>query len=168
MRRLLLFVLIIACYSGVSAQQNSITFTSLSDARYYFYINGELQNDKAVSTITFNNLEAKDYLFRIVVDDPYEVAVIKTLRPSTTKNRYTLLFNPVKERIILETEKAERNNPSNTIGNSRSSNYGNTTERMSRTERKTQRQADREDAQERSATSTGKTVHKVKSPVFED
>ena len=112
MRRITLLVFTLILSVSTFAQQQSITFTSLSEARFFFYINGQLQNQEAVSSITFNNLEDKDYLFRIVADDPYEVAVVKTLRPSSNRNRYTLLFSPVKERIVLEHERNERSSDS--------------------------------------------------------
>lgn len=168
MRRITLLVFTLILSVLTFAQQQSITFTSLSEARFFFYINGQLQNQEAVSSITFNNLEDKDYLFRIVADDPYEVAVVKTLRPSSNRNRYTLLFSPVKERIVLEHERNERSSDSPNISRGQSTLQQSNVQRASRTERKAERQAQREDAQMGSATSTGSTIHQVKRPVFDD
>lgn len=90
---------------SVAAQELSLSFTSQSEARFFFYLNGKLQNQQPQATITFHNLENKDYHVRIVVDDPYEVALVKSFRPSESHNSYSLLFNPVKEKIIVHSDK---------------------------------------------------------------
>ena len=62
-------------------QGRSITFTSVTDAKFFVYINGRLQNEKSTGMLTINNLEDKEYHVRIVIDDPFEVAATQRIRP---------------------------------------------------------------------------------------
>ncbi len=91
----------------VCGQSLSLTFTSKTDARFFVYLNGRLQNEKSKGMLTINGLEDKDYHVRIVIDDPYEVSHTQTFRPSTKHNSYTVEFSPVRERVTVREAKAE-------------------------------------------------------------
>lgn len=107
MKRLLPILALLLCHA-LQAQELSLTFTSVSDAKFFVYLNGKLQNPRSSGMVTLNNLEDKDYHVRIVIDDPYEVQLTRTLRPSPTRSEYTVLFNAVRERIYLRPVKSER------------------------------------------------------------
>lgn len=107
MKRLLPILALMLC-SALQAQELSLTFTSVSDAKFFVYLNGKLQNPKSSGMVTLSNLEDKDYHVRIVIDDPYEVQLTRTLRPSPSRSEYSVLFNAVRERIYLRPVKGER------------------------------------------------------------
>lgn len=90
------------------AQERSLSFTSVNSARFFVYLNGRLQNEKSVGTITLRGLEDKEYHVRIVIDDPFVVATTKKMRPSPGKNEWTVDFNAVRERIYLNEAKEEK------------------------------------------------------------
>ena len=52
--------------------------------------------------VTVNGLEDKDYHIRIVIDDPFEVAVTRTIKPDPKHSEYTVQFNAVRERVYLK------------------------------------------------------------------
>ena len=103
MKKLIVLILLITC-GGISlfAQERSITFTSVTDAKFFVYLNGRLQNERSTGMITINNLEDKEYHFRIVIDDPFEVATTKRIRPDANGCEYTVRFNAVRERVYLK------------------------------------------------------------------
>ncbi|MDY5968557.1 MAG: hypothetical protein SPJ13_00855 [Bacteroidales bacterium] len=80
----------------------SMTFTSQTEAKFFIYLNGQLQNKKSTGSITLCNLEDKRYHVRIVMDDPFEIAATATIRPNKDKTQYAVLFNPVRERIYVK------------------------------------------------------------------
>lgn len=98
-----------AFFHTAAAQERSLTFTSVTDAKYYVYLNGTLQNEKSSGMVTINGLEEKEYHVRIVLDDPFVVAVTRKIKPDKKHNEYSVEFNAVKERIYLKPRKAERN-----------------------------------------------------------
>lgn len=163
-RRVVLAALALGMAANVTAQSRSLTFTSVSEARYFFYLNGKLQNQQAVATITLDSLDDKDYHIRIVVDDPYEVAVVKTLRPSLTPSRYTLLFNPVKERILVATERRDEQSATDNDGAQRQPKTGVRTSRTSLSASRRQARTQREEP----PASRGSDIHTVKQPVFDE
>ena len=105
-KNVLLIGLLIAFSSSLMAQSasHSLTFTSQTEVKFFLYINGKLQNSTSKGSITVNNLESKAYHVRIVMDDPFQVATTLTVKPSN-KNQYSILFNPVKERIYVRNSK---------------------------------------------------------------
>ena len=93
--------------SCANAQEQTLTFTSASDAKFFVYLNGTLQNEKSSGMVTLRGLEEKEYHLRIVIDDPFEVAVTRRIKPDKRHNEYAVLFNAVKERVYLKPVKAE-------------------------------------------------------------
>ncbi len=93
----------------LNAQEQTLTFTSISDAKFFVYLNGTLQNEKSSGMVTLHNLEEKEYHVRIVIDDPFEVAVTRRIKPDSKHNEYTVLFNAVRERVYLKPVKAKDN-----------------------------------------------------------
>lgn len=87
---------------GAWGQSLYLDFTSQSEARYYFYLNGKLLNQKSKGHIHISGLNDEKYHLRIVLDDPFSVAVTKTFRPSAKKCEYALNFNAVRERIYVK------------------------------------------------------------------
>lgn len=85
-----------------TAQDLSLTFTSVTDAKFFVYVNGHLYNESSSGMVTVNGLEDKDYHIRIVIDDPFEVAVTRTIKPDPKHNEYTVQFNAVRERVYLK------------------------------------------------------------------
>ena len=85
-----------------TAQDLSLTFTSVTDAKFFVYVNGHLYNERSSGMVTVNDLEDKDYHIRIVIDDPFEVAVTRTIKPDPKHNEYTVQFNAVRERVYLK------------------------------------------------------------------
>lgn len=79
-----------------------MTFTSVTDAKFFVYLNGRLQNERSTGMITLNNLEDKEYHVRIVIDDPFEVAATKRIRPDENGCEYSVRFNAVKEKVELK------------------------------------------------------------------
>ena len=102
MKRLITIVLSLIAVGLAAAQDLSLTFTSITDAKFYVYLNGTLQNQRSSGMVTLKNLEDKDYHIRIVIDDPFEVAVTRTIRPDAKHNEYTVQFNAVRERVYLK------------------------------------------------------------------
>ena len=96
---LLMMTLIAFC---ANAQNLSLTFTSITDAKFFVYVNGALQNERSSGMVKVNGLEDKDYHIRIVIDDPFEIAVTRTIKPSVKQNEYTVQFNAVRERVYLK------------------------------------------------------------------
>lgn len=107
MRKLYVMLILLTMGVPMYGQSLSLEYTSLSEARFFFYLNGKLLNEKSVGHIVIPNLEDAKYHLRIVVDDPYSVALTKTFRPKEGKNQYDLLFNPVRERILVSRSKLE-------------------------------------------------------------
>jgi len=107
MRRVLPILSLLLLTFAVCGQTLSLTFTSKTEAKFFVYLNGRLQNEKSKGMLTISNLEDKDYHVRIVIDDPYEVAYTQTFHPSAKHNSYTVEFNPVRERVIVREAKAE-------------------------------------------------------------
>lgn len=85
-----------------TAQDLSLTFTSVTDAKFFVYVNGHLYNERSSGMVTVNGLEDKDYHIRIVIDDPFEVAVTRTIKPDHKHSEYTVQFNAVRERVYLK------------------------------------------------------------------
>lgn len=100
-RYFFLLALTLLC-NTLSAQDLSLTFTSETDARFFVYVNGRLHNERPAGMVTLSGLEEKDYHIRIVIDDPYEVSVTKTLRPDGKHDDYSVRFNAVRERVYLK------------------------------------------------------------------
>ena len=92
---------------ALRAQELSLTFTSVTDAKFFVYLNGRLQNETSKGMVTLRGLEEKDYHIRIVIDDPYAVQLTRTLRPGGKHSEYDVLFNAVRERIYLRPSKTE-------------------------------------------------------------
>lgn len=90
------------------AQNHTLTFTSVTDAKFFVYLNGVLQNEKSSGMVTLHGLEEKKYHIRIVIDDPFEVAVTSTIKPDGKHNEYTVQFNAVKEKVFLKPAKEQR------------------------------------------------------------
>ena len=97
---ILLLLTFVAFAAG--AQNLSLTFTSVTDAKFFVYINGTLQNQRSSGMVTVNDLEEKNYHVRIVIDDPFEIAVTRTIKPDAKHNEYTVQFNAVRERVYLK------------------------------------------------------------------
>lgn len=101
-------LLFLAVSSLCFAQGQTLTFTSTSDAKFFVYLNGKLQNQKSSGMVTLKGLEDKDYHVRIVIDDPYEIATTQSIRPDKKHNEYTVQFNAVRERVYLKPAKNPR------------------------------------------------------------
>ena len=97
-----LFILLVAMGFAAGAQNLSLTFTSITDAKFFVYLNGTLQNERSSGMVTLNGLEEKDYHVRIVIDDPFVVAVTRTIKPDPKRSEYTVQFNAVRERVYLK------------------------------------------------------------------
>lgn len=107
MKRLLLLTGLLAIALTTWAQSHSLTFTSITDAKFFVYVNGKLQNQKSSGMVTVGGLEEKKYHIRIVIDDPFEVAVTSTIKPDGKHNEYTVQFNAVRERVYLKPAKEQ-------------------------------------------------------------
>ena len=98
-----LFLLLLTLMAmTATAQDLSLTFTSVTDAKFFVYVNGHLYNERSSGMVTVNDLEDKDYHIRIVIDDPFEVAVTRTIKPDPKHSEYTVQFNAVRERVYLK------------------------------------------------------------------
>ncbi len=86
-------------------QDLSLTFMSQTDAKFFVYLDGRLQNKESKGFITIDSLEYRKYVVRIVIDEPYEVAVTKTIKPTDMNHFYKVNFNVVKERVFLKLAK---------------------------------------------------------------
>ena len=93
------------CCGTCLAQERTLTFTSATDAKFFVYLNGKIQNERPTGMLTINKLEDKEYHLRIVIDDPYEVAVTKRIRPDERGSEYTVHFNAVRERVYVKKKK---------------------------------------------------------------
>ena len=103
MKKTLLFsFLVTLCFGNLFGQRRTMTFTSVTDAKFFVYLNGRLQNERSTGMITLNNLEDKEYHVRIVIDDPFEVATTRKIRPDENGCEYTVRFNAVRERVDLK------------------------------------------------------------------
>lgn len=100
-RHILFFILALSC-TPAYAQEQTLTFTSITDAKFFVYLNGKLQNERSSGMVKLKGLEEKDYHIRIVVDDPFEIAVTRTIKPDPKHNEYTVQFNAVRERVYLK------------------------------------------------------------------
>ncbi|MCR5193626.1 MAG: hypothetical protein K6D59_10010 [Bacteroidales bacterium] len=100
--RILLIIVSIFLSASLKAQELSLTFTSVTDAKFYLYINGVLQNQKSRGMVTVKGLESKEYHIRVVIDDPYEIASTLTIKPDAKHSEYTVRFNAVKERVYVK------------------------------------------------------------------
>ncbi|MBO7489433.1 MAG: hypothetical protein J6T88_04055 [Bacteroidales bacterium] len=101
MKRLVILIALVICTGTVWAQNQTLTFTSITDAKFFVYLNGKLQNERSSGMVTLKNLEDKEYHIRIVIDDPFEIAVTRTIKPDNKHNEYTVQFNAVRERVYL-------------------------------------------------------------------
>ena len=111
MKRMLLLTGLLAIALSTWAQGHSLTFTSVTDAKFFVYLNGKLQNEKSSGMVTLRGLEEKKYHIRIVIDDPFEVAVTSTIKPDGKHNEYTVQFNAVRERVYLRPAKVQKETP---------------------------------------------------------
>lgn len=102
MKRLVILIALVICTGTVWAQNQTLTFTSITDAKFFVYLNGKLQNERSSGMVTLKNLEDKEYHIRIVIDDPFEVAVTRTIKPDPKHREYTVQFNAVRERVYLK------------------------------------------------------------------
>jgi len=102
MNRILFLLFIVASPLCASAQTHTLTFTSTSDAKFFVYVNGVLHNEKSSGMVSISGLEEKDYHVRVVIDDPFEIAVTRTIKPSEKHNSYTVQFNAVRERVYIK------------------------------------------------------------------
>lgn len=114
--RKILTMLLLVLLAGLSASAQSLylDFTSHTDAKFFFYLNGKLLNSRSTGHFRIPNLDGQKCHLRIVVDDPYSVSLTKTFRPSPRKCEYILNFNPVRERIFLKAvrlPKSQQPNP---------------------------------------------------------
>ena len=100
--RLLTIILLALSFGTVRAQDETLTFTSITDAKFFVYLNGALQNERSSGMVTIKGLEQKEYHIRIVIDDPFEVAVTRTIKPDPKHREYTVQFNAVRERVYLK------------------------------------------------------------------
>lgn len=105
MKRVVALTFMVLCSCIVFGQGLSLSFTSVTEARFHVYVNGILQNEKSRQKVVIENLRARKYHIRIVMDDPYEIAVTKSIRPRQGKGEYTVRFNPVRERIYVRKQK---------------------------------------------------------------
>ena len=105
----LMFLLLpLGVANGLRAQEQTLTFMSVTDAKFFVYLNGKLQNERSSGRVVIRGLEEKEYHVRIVIDDPFEVAVTRTLKPDSKHNEYTVQFNAVRERVYLKAAKTSR------------------------------------------------------------
>ncbi|MBR3529532.1 MAG: hypothetical protein IKN84_07720, partial [Bacteroidales bacterium] len=107
MKRFTLLTLLMLLVLSAGAQTHTLTFTSITDAKFFVYVNGKLQNQKSSGMVTVGGLEEKKYHIRIVIDDPFEVAVTSTIKPDGKHNEYTVQFNAVRERVYLKPAKEQ-------------------------------------------------------------
>ena len=107
MKRFTLLTLLMLLALSAGAQTHTLTFTSITDAKFFVYVNGKLQNQKSSGMVTVGGLEEKKYHIRIVIDDPFEVAVTSTIKPDGKHNEYTVQFNAVRERVYLKPAKEQ-------------------------------------------------------------
>lgn len=107
MRKIAL-ILFLAITAHCLSQEQTLTFTSTSDAKFFVYLNGRLQNQKSSGMVTLYGLEEKEYHVRIVVDDPFEIATTQSIKPDKKHNEYTVQFNAVRERVYLKPAKTSR------------------------------------------------------------
>lgn len=108
MNKNIFILFLLFCISPTIWGQNlSLSFFSQTDAKFFVYVNGKLQNSQSSGNVTVNNLENKEYHIRIVIDDPYEVATTQTLRPSPSKSKYLVNFNAVRERVYLTPDRGK-------------------------------------------------------------
>ena len=107
MKRISLLIILMLFALSLGAQTHTLTFTSITDAKFFVYVNGKLQNQKSSGMVTVGGLEEKKYHIRIVIDDPYEVAVTSTIKPDGKHNEYTVQFNAVRERVYLKPAKEQ-------------------------------------------------------------
>lgn len=114
MKKCLLILLTLTGFVA-SAQELSLTFTSITDAKFFVYVNGKLQNEQSSGMVTVRGLEEKDYHVRIVVDDPFEVAVTRTIKPDAKHSEYTVQFNAVRERVYLKAVSSSRQQEDNNL-----------------------------------------------------
>lgn len=124
MKKIILFatLLILMCGS-MFAQERTLTFTSITDAKFFVYLNGKLQNERSTGMITLKNLEDKEYHVRIVIDDPYEVATTTKIRPDEKGSEYTVRFNAVRERIYLKKSDSSKNRSEENIWKENNTEY---------------------------------------------
>ena len=107
MKHLLTVLLLLMFSFSAAGQALSLTFRSITDAKFYVYMNGRLQNTKPSGMVTIGGLEDKDYHIRIVIDDPYAVAVTKRIKPNPNQSEYTVQFNPVREIVYIRPYKTD-------------------------------------------------------------
>ena len=148
-----------------------MTFTSQTEARFYLYLNGKLQNEQPSGSVTLRGLGDKAYHVRIVMDDPFEVAATLTLRPGQEAAQYDVEFNPVRERVYVTRAKAgqqgseEEQPPSPPTRAAKAAHRHR--QRAADSDRRPRRisRKERAEQQENSGT-TGKDVKQTKKPII--
>ncbi|MBQ9473231.1 MAG: hypothetical protein IJU81_02330 [Bacteroidales bacterium] len=120
MRHTAIIIILLTICCAAFGQSLSLTFTSVTEARFHVYLNGVLQNEQSRQEVTINGLRSRKYHIRIVMDDPYQVAVTKSIKPSGRNNKYSVKFNPVRERIIVRRYKDIAQNEKNRTNSSNS------------------------------------------------
>ena len=158
----LIFIAIFITFGTLQAQNASLSFVSSSDAKFYVYLNGVLQNSKSSGLVTINNLEEKDYHVRVVIDDPFEIATIQTIRPDKKHSEYSVTFNAVKEKVTVRQVKTKTSEqewiPEETASNS------DTTLQVDKTEKHTVAPLRRTD---HSDTATQRIVNTIRNVAVE-
>ena len=174
-KNIIVSILLFCITSALGAQNLSLSFFSQTDAKFFVYVNGKLQNSQSSGNVTVDNLEDKEYHVRIVIDDPYEVATTRTLRPSASKSRYLVNFNAVRERVYITPDRGRDVAEENTATpqprpNTASSGYS-TPQRGAQSTRDLDR---REGNQHRKSKepeptgTTGKSIRTVKTNIVSD
>ena len=120
MRHAAIIIALLTVCCAAFGQSLSLTFTSATEARFYVYLNGILQNERGRQEVTINGLRSRKYHIRIVMDDPYQVAITKSIKPSERNSKYSVRFNPVRERIIVRRYKDTAQNEKNSTLNDNS------------------------------------------------
>lgn len=145
-----------------------LTFFSDSEVRFFVYLNGKLQNETSTGRITLNGLEDKPYHVRIVMDDPFEAAATRTIRPSKAPEEYIVDFNPVKERVHISRHKVSAGQD-NAFVASGSGKDRHSFDRRKDKEKKEKRLSKREQAEVAAAkASTGKDIKSTKTPYLKE
>lgn len=155
--------------AAVSQQKayGKLTFFSDSEVRFFVYLNGKLQNETSTGRITLNGLEDKPYHVRIVMDDPFEAAATRTMRPGRAPEEYIVDFNPVKERVHISRHRVSAGQD-NTVA-SGSGKDRRSFDRRKDKEKKEKRLSKREQAEAAAAkTSTGKDIKSTKTPYLKE
>ncbi len=157
--------------AAVTSRQKAdgqLTFFSNNEVRFFLYLNGKLQNDESTGRITLTDLEDKPYHIRIVMDDPFEVATTRTMRPGKAPEEYIVDFNPVQERIHISRHKTESTRDAATAFSSGSRDRSRP-DRNKDKEIKEKHLSKKAQAEAKAAkASTGKDIKFTKTPFLEE